>query len=364
MSWRYYLQALPSREWIDKDLPLTSVQVTTACNAPASISGNVPVEYGQLKLEDGSLAVREWGCLLVAEQDGHDPVVGIVDLVKLDGESLRLEAGGFTMYPTGTPWTGPDFAGVQVDPLDMVRKIWDHLQSFPDGDLGVVVDATTSPVRIGKPEETTEFTTSGGDDVSFESGPFRLARWTTDDLGKTIADLAEATPFQYQEHTTWDGEDLTHRLQLGYKTIGTRKHNLRFEIGVNVTATPAIEEGDYASEVLMFGTGEGRKKVAAQVTKQTGRLRRVHVETDKALTSKRAATDAARPILNALAGGYRIDSLEVIEHESAPFGAFGPGDEIRVQGDAGWADLDTWVRIDEMTKDADTGGMSLKVVTV
>src|SRR5699024_11949333 len=53
-----------------------------------------------------------------------------------------------------------EYKGVQVDPLSLVRRIWSHLQSQPDGDLGLKVDSTTSPVRIGTKSEDVEFTRS------------------------------------------------------------------------------------------------------------------------------------------------------------------------------------------------------------
>lgn len=364
-AWRYYLQSLPSGKWIDKDLPLVGGEVVTAINAPASIRGTIPAEYAQLRNDDGTLAIREWGCLIVAEELGRDPIVAIVDRVPAEGQALSIEAGGFSMYPTGLPWLGKEFAGIDVDPMNMVRKIFAHVQSYAEVGLDIAVDSTTSPVRIGTEEKDVEFTTGDGETVEFESGPFRLAEWATEDLGKTFSELAEQTPFQYMERSEWDGENLKHRLQLGYPTLGARRHNLRFEVGVNITAAPAIIADEYASTVVVFGAGQGRKKVSSgPISAPTDRMRRVHVETDKSITSTKAAKTAARAILKTLIGSDTIDTVEVSEHDSAPFGTFGPGDEIYVQGDAGWSDLDLWVRIEEMAVDTDTGKMSLKVVAV
>ncbi|WP_343317795.1 hypothetical protein AAFM46_11040 [Arthrobacter sp. TMP15] len=333
--------------------------MTEAVNAPADITGELPlgdVSGGQ---------ITQWGSLLVAEQEGKDPVCAIVDHLSKEGDMLKIGAGGFSMYPTGLPWLGKDFAGVKVDPLDMVRKVWAEVQSYPDGDLGVVVDPLKSPVRIGTPEVENNFTTGAGEDVSFVSGPFRLAWWSTDDLGKVFSDLASSTPFEYAERSAWVGEDseeLTHRIQLGYPTIGTRKSDLHFEIGVNVTAAPSVSQSAYASEVMMLGAGDGSARVKAdRLTQATGRLRRVHVAEDKSLKSRSAATAAARPLLASFSPAHLIESIEVIDHDSAPYGSFAPGDVIFVQGDAGWADLALWVRIHELTVNCDTGSMSLKV---
>jgi hypothetical protein len=50
-----------------------------------------------------------------------------------------------------------------------------------------------------------------------------------------------------------------------------------------------------------------------------------------------------------------------VDHELAPYGSFKPGDMMYVTGDAGWAQLDTWVRILELTTDCTTGNINLKV---
>lgn len=359
MTWRYHLLALPSRQWLDRDLhPLTGVSITECVNAPASISGLIPIEHRIPGLV-------EWGAMLIAEQDGKKPIAAIVDRLERDGQQLSIESGGFSMYPTGMPWLGEDYAGVQVDPLDVVRLAWEHLQSYDDGDLRVTVDSTKSPVRVGTEPEQKEFTTDDGEEVSFESGPFRLAWWNTDDLGRVIDDLATDTPFEYREESAWDGEEITHRLRLGYPKLGARRENLRFEVGVNVTVPPPLAPGEYASEVQLFGAGEGSSKVRAHTTQDTGRLRRVYTSTDKSLTSKTAAGRAARPMLDRLAGSpLKFDSVQITDHPNARPGTYEPGDEIRIVGDAGWAELDHWCRIMAITTTPEDGAISLEVETL
>lgn len=362
--WRFQLLSLPDRAWVDRDLILAGAEVSTGISAPASISGRLMTEVSHLMGADGLPVVREWGCGIVAQYGDQEPIFGIVDRVSSEGQSLGVEAGGFSMYPTGQPWLGEDFAGVQVDPLDMLRKIWAHLQSYPDGNLRVSVDSLKSPVRVGEEERTVEFTTGAGEAVEFETGPFRLAWWATDDLGKVQSDLVADTPFEYREHSSWDGEGVKHRLELGYPVLGVRRHELRFEIGVNVTAVPASEPSEYASEVLLMGAGEGRTKVRSHASRPLGRLRRVHVDTDSSLTSKRAAETAARPMLEAMSGAPGIKELVLTEHPSAPYGSYQPGDEIQVLGDMGWARSGMWVRIQEISADVDSGDIRLQVVMV
>lgn len=367
-GWRFYLLALPSFEWIDKDLPLSGATVVTGPSMPAAITGTLPLGYDEVRREDGELALTEWGCALIGQEDDREPVFAIVDGVTVEGDSLQIDAGGFTQYPKNMPWKGPEFTGIDVDPLDMVRKIWTHLQSFPDGYLAVTVDDTTTPpsVWVGDPIEEVSFETGSGELVEFEAGPFRLADWSTEDLGEVIDNLVEETPFEFRERSSWNGESIVNRLELGYPTLGVRRHEIQFQIGINVVAPPPFQEGDYASEVWFLGAGEGRErlKTSALLTRPTGKMRRVYVAVDKSVKSKVAASRAARPILDRMSGNYTLDTLEVIDHDLAPFGSFEGGDEVYVSGDAGWIQADHWVRIVEISEDCETGKKTLKVAAV
>lgn len=365
MSWRFYLRSVPDGVWIDKDLPLVGGEVSPVLSGPASIRGTVPVELGYLRDSRGDLVIREGGCELIAEDVGRRTYSGIVDKVTVEGESLVLEAGGFSMITNGVPWLGKAFNGIKVDPLDMVRKIFGHVGSYPDVAVDVAVDSTTSKVRIGEEERQVSFTTSTGEKVEFETGPYRLNWWSTDDLSKEVADLAEQTPFQYRELTTWVDDEPRHRLELGHPRVGGNKDDLRFEVGLNVIATPTVDQTEYASEVIVYGAGEGRKKVSSgPISVGGGRSRKVHIHTDTSIRTKDAAISMARKIAKQMRGGQTIESLEVVDHDMARFGSFWEGDHIRVVGDAGWADLDLWVLIEDMSFNTDTGGLNMKVSPV
>jgi hypothetical protein len=466
---------LPGRVWVDRALPLQGAQVTEAVSGAAAISGFVTTGYANLS------ALKEWGALIVAEKDGAAPVVAILDGVTTEGPKLKLEAGGFSMYPTGMPWTDEAYAGSKVDPLDLVRLIWDSLQSKPGGDLKVVVDDTKSPVRLGKPEDpkltsakatlatataneaaakaaynsaaaaqntykvsllaaggrpstglvlwqdsapsgdrrspknlwidkndgnksyywngkawaltgasqTTinsrladynnaspagakatwdarkkELTAAKSAVSAIKDGkgePFEMNSWSTHDLGSVIATLAKDTPFEYREVSAWSGEDITHRLELGTPALGSRRPDLRFEVGVNVSVRPPLHERDYASEVMVLGSGEGRAMVRATATGNPGRLRRAVVVQRKEIGKTDSAAARARAEVAARAAEWVFDSLSVLDHPFAPYGSFRPGDVVYVTGDAGWKQLDDWMRIVECTTDCATGNIELKV---
>lgn len=359
MTWRYLAQRLTGQgpgEFIDADLPLTDVQLTRTLSGPTQIRANVPFSFSRLKAPDNRLLLEEWGTAVYAEQDGIIRHGAILQRARAGESSLELECGGFSGYPTGMPWTADGFYGVEVDPMDMVRKIWDHLQSQGAGDLTMVVDETQSPVRIGKELEQIEFDTQAGP-VSFEAGPFKLAWFVDQDLGAKIDTLAKDTPFDYYEEHTWDDRQtsILHRLRLFYPRTGNRRTDLRFVIGENVSVIPdVVFDGDgYASDVMLLGAGEGRDMVRGEAGRPTDRLRRVAVVADKGLRTKVAADEAARRELEFRLGLGEISEVVVRNHVHAPLGSLNIGDEIRLEGDAGWLQVDRWLRVVAESVDPD-----------
>lgn len=478
MTWRFHLMSLPSRVWVDHDLPLAGASVTEVLSGPASISGSLSLGY------ENRDQVKEWGSMIVAEQEGRDPVVGIVDGLTTAGDTLKVEAGGFSMYPTGMPWVDAEYSSTGVDPLDVVRLVWASLQSKPGGNLGVVVDTDKSSTRLGVPESAartkaksgvasakaneatakatydaavkaqnvakisllaaagrpanglvihqdsapsgdkrsalhlwidknagnlayrwdgkkwvretsssqttinirlgawtsagatvtstkatyttrkTEHTTAKSKLSAVQGGeadPFTLTWWENHDLGAVIDDMVKAAPAEYREVSAWAGEAITHRLEIGVPALGARRPDLRFEIGVNVTAPPPLQESDYASEVTVLGAGEGRAMIRATTTGNPGRLRRAVVVDRKDLRKTDAAAAASRAEVAARSAEWGFNSLDVIDHVMAPYGSFRPGDQIYTAGDAGWKQLDHWVRVLEITTDCTTGVMDIRV---
>lgn len=484
-DWRFHLMNLPSRTWVDRDLQLQDASVSSAVSAPASIRGKLP------RGNTSGQQMKEWGSMIIAQDGNRPPVVAIVDSLSTNGDFLMVEAGGFSMYPTGMPWVDGEFSSTSVDPLSVVRMIWIRMQNHAGGDLGVVVDAdTSSPVRLGVPESNTrrnarwavidakerEATAKASYDASVkaqtaskvallavgkrpsngtviyqETAPsgakrsklhlwidkndgnkayvwngkkwvretsqtqatlntrlnawlaaagvitaakkvydqrkkehtaakdklskvdggeaefYTLNWWSTHDMGSIIDELAVSTPFEYREISAWTNsamDDLTHRLELDSPGLGVRRPDLKFEIGVNVTLAPSLIEDGYASEVIVLGAGEGRAMVRATASGNAGRLRRAVVLNRKEIGKTTSAASVARTEVASRAAEWSFDSLSLREHAMAPYGSFNPGDQILVTGDAGWRQLNDWVRVLEITTNCATGAIELRVEAV
>lgn len=373
MGWRYIAQRFTGEgegEFLDWDLPITNPAITTNLSGPNQLTGQIDRFYEHLVADDDRQLLEPWGVSIFAEADNQIRGGGIFVSPDATGPGLKIDCAGYTYYAKDIYYDGAWY-GVGVDPLDVVRRIWDHIQTQPGGNIGLELGATTTPVRIGTELEEVKFQaeTSPGvrETVSFEAGPVKLNWWTTDNLGGKIDELAKSTPFDYLETHAWDGDQIRHRLDFGHPRIGSRKDDLRFAVGENISVLPAITRNgeDFATEMMVTGAGEGRDMIRSPAvsTRKPGQLRRVAQLNDKKLKSIRDATERARYELSLRRAEPTIGEVVIREHDNAPIGSFEVGDEIPVIIKSDWYDIDSWVRIVSKTIYPDQADVAkLKVV--
>lgn len=352
------------------DVPISGAGPLIDLSGPGAFEGTITPELQRMKGEDGPLVVP-WSTVVLSERDEQLKAVSLIIDVTEDGPNLSIPGISYVGY-AAQPYTGTPFEGIKVDPLDQVRRMWDHLQGLKGGgsDLGVIVDDTTSPVRIGEKPRDVSFETSEGEQVEFETGPYVLARWKTDDMAKEIDSLAEQTPFDYRLEHKWNADrtGIESFLRIGYPKIGTRRTRPRFVVGENVIVRPQIQwDGEeYASDVLIQGAGEGREMRWARVAHVTGdRLRRCVVVSDKSITSGKAAEKAAWAELDLRIGIEDITEITIMDHHNARFNTWGLGDEILITTPDGWAKkMRLWVRVLAEKWDCDKDELTLTVKRV
>ncbi|MEV0267726.1 hypothetical protein AB0H43_03040 [Hamadaea sp. NPDC050747] len=437
-TWHYLAQRATTGEWLHRDLPLQRDELTWSLSGPGALRGTLTPDVGGLIADDGLPLIDEWGTLIYAEADGEIRWGGIVVRTESTGSAWAIEATGFASYPHGIPYLG-EYVRIGIDPTDAVREIWAHVQAQPDGDLGVVVDSTTTPVRIGTaayqevelyadywvPKSTVpasqldpkaqaklkaEITSSqtsiqlaslGGFDkltppytatigsetiyVTDRSGttltgvtrgygtsspsahnsgtlvthegtperthdaePYSLVWWEAPDCGSELDTLSQVGLFDYAEEHTWDGEDVAHRIRIGYPRLGRRRDDLAFIQGDNVVSVvmPARDGADLANEVIGLGAGEGRKTVQRRIPVRDGRLRRTAVYSDKSVTGAARMDTLCRLELATRQHVIEVTSVEVIQHPNALIGSWQLGDDVLIQATvAGLGDIAIWHRI-------------------
>lgn len=350
------------------DVPVSGAGLTVDLSGPSAFDGGVSPEIPRLKDENGEPLIQNWQSVIVSERDGQIKGVSIIRDSPVDDAEMSLTGIGFAGYPTGLAFTDV-FKGIEVDPIDQVRRIWSHLQNHPGGDLGVIVDDTKAPkgVTVGAEERDVSFETGEGEQVEFQSGPFVLAWYQTDDCGKEIDDLAEFTPFDYRMEHEWSGDTFTSFLRIGTPKIGVRRNGLRFVVGENIIDMPGLERAgdDYANEVLVLGSGEASKMRRGTAKRVPDRLRRVAVVADKSKRSNAAAAKLAENELKNRLGDPDITEITVMDHPNARFNTWSLGDEILVTTPDGWLKpMRLWCRVvsEQWNCDEDTLTLTLKKV--
>lgn len=343
---RWLAQRAGTRQWLHSDLPIFGQPVDELSGA-GSLTFDVKPEQAGLKGADGLPVFDSWGTILHLEQAGQIRWSGLVCDSGWDGPVWSVEAAGVSSYPHEQPFDAV-FEAIEMDPADIWRAIWAHLQGYPDGNLGVTISGSTS-ARVGRPPEQVEFE-ADGEAVAFEAGPYHLRWWDNPDCGKELQQLADEAPFEWVEESRWnaDKSDVVLTIRLADR-IGRRADDLRFVQGENLDVVPFDQDGDsYASEVVLLGRGEGKAALRSRVATQVpGRLRRARL-----VDSTKDVSDQKR--LDALARAEhkrrsrRLSTAQVVVRNTshAPFGTFGPGDEILIQANAEWlGKVGAWQRI-------------------
>lgn len=340
---RFHVQRITTREWLSRDLTISEPTTTRALSTPGGVSGTINPELREQVADDGLRLLEPWGSAIYAEDDGNIRAAGIVTDASFEGPENGITCPGFVTYPTGLLYgsSWPPGGGIQIDPMEAVRHLWEHVQSYPDGDLGMVVDNVKTPVRIGNNKE-----------------PYRLRWWESTDCGGEIDQLAQETPFDYDEIHSWadnDKSDVTHRLRIGYPRLGRRRTDQRYVEGENITDVTAvtIEGARYANEATGIGLGSGSQMAYARIAVRDGRLRRNITVTDKTASQRRIET-ITQQTLHQRREVADISTVQINDHPNAKIAAIQPGDDIYVQvysPHLEWTRM--WVRVLSIAEDAD-----------
>jgi hypothetical protein len=344
--WTFIAQRATTREFLHWDLPLELDSLEWELNGPGALTATIAPDVGGLRDESGRLVLEEWGTIIYAESGGLIRWAGLVVSCSFQGESWSLECAGFSTYPHALTYRG-EFVRIGVDPAEAFRHIWEHLQSFPDSNLGVRVTGDYTPIRLGKAAWTE---TVDGKVTEHEAEPYSLVWWESTNCGSELDDLTKTAPFDWAEAHRWDDdrEDVIHEIQVGYPRLGRRREDLVFVQGDNVTNVVTVESnGDtFANAILGLGAGEGRAMLRRETAVRDGRLRRDHVYADKAVTDARRMDALIAAELNARKAALRVTSFTVIDHDNAPLGSWQLGDDVLLRFEVPWlGEVEMWARI-------------------
>ncbi|MCX5000982.1 hypothetical protein [Streptomyces longwoodensis] len=332
-SYRVLTQHALTGEWLSTALPLTDLEYGPELSGPGSLTGTLTPRL----VASNPTLVDPGTTLIYVEEAGELRWGGLVWDVRAKGETYSIEAASWSSYlmhrydldgehGARGPYT-------YTDRCQVIRNIWDYAQGVADGNLGVVVDSTTSTSTIGTPED-----------------PFHSYWYDTTSLGDQVDDLVSdnATP-EYTCTTEWNAAKtgVVKRIRLGWPRLGRRRTDITFASGANIIEDPenALAGDDYAQVVIGTGAGDGSAKLRQISAVRNGRLRLEaavdfpQVNGNDVLSKKVEWERARRQFLGS------VDQVTIRDTPTAPFGSWQVGDDVYTRVHNSWGDYTGWCRI-------------------
>lgn len=330
--WRFIVEEARTGQILSRDLVVSKPKLLRAVSGPCNLQMDVNFRDASAR----GIYFKPWGQWIHAEKLVHGErkiwASGIVQPSQVDKKTgvIHLQAQGFSSYMKGTPWLD-NWNPLACDAFEPVHKIWDHLQSYPDGNLGVEVYPAISGIEM--------LPGYGFDGQITNLNFFAEFIRATDkqDCGDNVEKLARDIPFDYVEQSGWntDRTAIWKKLYLGYPKAGVQQDNMLFAMNENVLeATPHLEtEIDWASAAIVDGWFPGVEHSSTFTNADPFRFRRVIMQDDARINSdERAQVWARRKLSRRQTPAYWESILINPDHPNAPFGTWDVADRIWVRG--------------------------------
>lgn len=318
-----------SRDLITNGPPEVVRTLSGPSTIKMSVHPNEAVDHG--------IDFKAYGQIVHAEmirQDGSRWICasGIVQSAEISGETgeITVTATGFSNYPDKIPWL-QNWNPIVVDPFEVIHRIWNHVQSYPQGNLGVTVYPATSNTLL-----LPGFYYDGS---SFNLDFFAYFVRAEDyrDCLQEITSLCRDVPIDFFEESAWNANKtaIVKKIRLAYPRGGVRQNALMFRERENVLSlAPAGElEMDYASDVIVRGWFPGKMYSSVLSNADPLRFRKVVREEDALLNSKeRSAVWCRRQLAKRQIPKHWQSIVVDMDHPNAPFGTYDVGDDILISG--------------------------------
>lgn len=319
---RMYVQNLITGEWLHRDVQgITQPSVTWTLNAADSFSCVLSPPRPDM-MSGGEPLLTEWRDAIYLEEDNEIKWGGILTSSTFQGPSWTLGATGFSGFASGMVYEGATYTATRVEAMDVVRKLWDWLQSqggtniglnIPSFDSGYLLgnqlpslpvsgslvanagrgqriifvsdgsvwsagmvlqmrgDGGTYTVKSRSGGKLTLTTTLKGRDILYTRGntvtqivqptPYQLAWWNSTDIGQEIEAIRQEAVFDWREQHAWSGSSksaVRHTWVAAHPRIGARRSELRFCEGENIIAPGTVTRDGSQYAQRVIGTGYGQ----------------------------------------------------------------------------------------------------------
>jgi len=330
--WRFIVEEARTGNILSRDLVVEKPKLLRALSGPANIQFDI--NYREYSAQ--GIFFKPWGHWIHAEKmiAGERKIwaSGLVVPSKVDKKSgvMHLEAQGFSAYMKKMPWLD-NWNPLACDAFEPFHKVWTHLQSFADGNLGVQVYPAISGIEM-----LPGYAFDGNiTNLNFFAEFIRAEDKA--DCGDFCDALARDIPFDYVEQSAWNADRtaIDKKLFLGYPYAGAQQDNLAFIQNENVIEMdPHLEsEMDWASAVIVDGWFPGTEISSTFENADPTRFRRVVMQDDARLnTDERAAAWARKKLAKRQSPSYWDSIMIDPDHPNAPFGYYDVADRIWVRG--------------------------------
>lgn len=333
LPYRVLTQHAVTGQWLSTALPVTELSYGPELSGPGELSGTLTPRL----VASQPAAVDPGNTLIYVESDGQIQWGGLIWDVRAQGDSYAIEAASWSSYLQKRFDLDGEHGGrgpyVYQDRCQVIRNIWTYAQGVADGNIGVLVDATTSSSTVGTPAD-----------------PWHSYAWELKPLGDQADELVsdQGTP-EYTCTTAWntDKSAVVKRVRLGWPRLGARRTDIEFSSGVNVIEDPeeVLAGDDYAQVVIGTGAGDGSAKLRQTSAVRNGRLRLEaatafpEINGNDVLRQRVEWERAWRQSLGA------IEQITLRDTPAARFGSWQVGDDVYTRIHNAWTSYTGWCRI-------------------
>lgn len=355
---RFTVIEVNTNEILTRDLVVKEPEVTVQLSAPSRSA--FKVDQGQRFESAFGIKWKNWGQWIIPELETsqYGKVCLGAQLVtenKIDPQSgdLVIDATGFMGYPKELPWL-ENFNPIAVDPAEVIQRIWAHLESFINANLGVDVQPSSTGTQM-LPGYGFD-----GNILSFDFFAMFIRAVDFPDSGDQIMALARDLPLDLFEKVQWneDRTEVLKTLEIAYPLGGFIQNGLAFRLGENVMNVEMAEELEIqpVSDIIIRSWLPGKVYSAQLSNGDMTRARRVAMEEDASISSsERAAAWAKRKLTRRnIPDSFQKITLDP-NHPHAGFGEWWVGDSILIEArDFPWyGDIEEWHRIISFTVKGD-----------
>jgi hypothetical protein len=351
---RFTVLEVNTNEVLTRDLIVKKPEVVVNLSGP-SIS-TFSLDMGQQLSSALGINFKTWGQWIVPEIETAEYgkiCLGaqLISKLTIDSQSgdLQVEATGFLGYPKDIPWL-ENFNPIAVDPAEVIQRVWSHVQSFVNANLGVDVQPSSTGTQM-LPGFGFD-----GNILSFDFFAMFIRAVDFPDAGDTILQLARDLPLDLLEEVSWneDHTELSKTVRIAYPYTGFRQDHLAFRFGENVINCEQADELEIepVSDVIVRSWVPGRTITAMLSNADMTRARRTIMEEAVHISNtERAAAWARRKLTRRnIPKSFQKITIDP-NHPHAPFGSFWLGDSIFVEAkNFPWmGDVAQWHRVTSMT---------------